>query len=210
MYRKFIPGAPEFSFKYPDTQISDKEAKPYFAGLMKTIPFAIQWLREYISASSDITAEQLDYSPESLKLVWKWYIQRVQVVPYVPELSSFSCDKRIPAQMAESLQQAILSLAPKKDLSGEGPETLVAISLYFAQTLIHTHDCLHWEIRKQKDRLYNRPVIAGFVGMYNPKFRPVYDPWEECGGVANRIATGIHSVDDLYNRYTFLAADIPV
>lgn len=210
MYRKSIQTDHVFSYKYPEEEITDAEAKRYFQELMESIPFALRWLKAYISESSDVKADQLDYSSESLKLVWKWYIQRVNVMPCETEYtSSFACDKSISPQISESLQQVLLHFAPKKKLTGESRETLVAISLYYAQTLIHSHNCLRWEIRKEKDYLHNRPVIAGFVDMYNARFRPVYDPYQVCAGLAAHIVTGIHSADDLYNHYSRVSADIP-
>lgn len=58
-------------------EMTNKEAKVYFQWYISKIDERIQYLQDYIK--NDGCSLELDFSPESLKSLWNWYIKKITI-----------------------------------------------------------------------------------------------------------------------------------
>ncbi|MBO4429419.1 MAG: hypothetical protein J5832_05645 [Clostridia bacterium] len=98
----------------------------------------------------------LDFTPESLIPLWKWFGPRI----YREEIPQEWYEERIAKQPVWARE-----FIKKEDLSRETKKILDDIATYFGETMRRNHsDKLHWDyVKKPKsDVSFNRPVLIGF------------------------------------------------
>ena len=59
--------------KRPFSSMSDAEAQEYFDWVMDVIPERMEYMREVCAKDLGIDKSELDFSPESLLLLGKWF-----------------------------------------------------------------------------------------------------------------------------------------
>lgn len=169
----------EYHLEYPPTGVDynswdKKTATAYFVWYLEQIPIRIDYLVNRISCDLNISTELLNLSPESLKIVWKWYI-KTAIIEKIPRnnLKKIYEDefyKLIGTNNFIDKQFSLNSLLIQRD-----------IGMYLAQVFLNECPSLSWTFKhdppkkKIKSVFNNQPVLTGFVGQDPPLyFEPIY------------------------------------
>jgi len=143
---------PPFHFK-SFYELSKKEAMDYFRWFLGEIPNRIRILNEYFEETSGLPKELLDYTPESLNVIWNWFSPKIRIVP----------------RTEEEIEEQKALVPPGTDIDPYKPsnETLAIafdIGIYFGETFRRNNNGIEWGVvTKPKSLFYvNRPVLRGF------------------------------------------------
>ena len=133
--------------------LSKEEALSYFDWFIGVIPERVELLRK--ACKSDGVGDILDYTPESLVPLWRWYLGDVQIVPISQEKHEAQL-AAAPDYLKENVRRYEIA----------GGYRLIAwdISIYFAECMLRACPTLRWGVVfKPKNYIHlNMPVLVGF------------------------------------------------
>ena len=183
----------------PFEKLSNQEAQEYFDWFISHVDERALYLRHKVAKSLQIKLESLDFSLESLTLIWKWFLQ-------VAELSK--TPKKVLDEMEKSLKGHEQSFID--DMINESKEELSAftkyvirdISMYVGKMFTKNHIAVTWgyHIDIEKDSFANMPQLVGFVDTkYNPPFEMEFEPIFMTEGQAANLFNHTQNENDLYN-----------
>ena len=134
--------------------LTEEEVEAYFRWYMKNVPERVAYVSEVCASELGITVEQLDCSPESLVLLWRWFLQRGKT-------------EGVPQTGANERQGDMSSFASRnqRQLSLETEYILRDIGMYFGETLRKHNPSLYWTYYSipEDDIFQNHPLIKGFI-----------------------------------------------
>ncbi|MNX53138.1 hypothetical protein D3C86_838290 [compost metagenome] len=133
-------------------EMSKQEAKRHFEWFVQEVPYRLELLEGLFNSQFNIA---LDYTTESLSLVWDRYKTMISKVPLSKE--ELNDINKLPEWIRESVN--------KWKLSTDTLALLVDVSIYFAQVfLLKYPKQLQWGFvtSPRKYVSINRPVITGF------------------------------------------------
>lgn len=187
-----------------------REAKAYFNWFMQIKEERIQYLRTKCAEALNCSVEELDFSRESLVLIWRFFlsIATIEEMPPDEPIEAFMS----PRLIKQGITPESLFGRPEKRLTHFTEMLLIDVGMYYGETLVRNHPCLKWELHRGKDVNFNRPVISGFVDLYNPKYHPRVNPLS-CGrGAAMVLLTKVPRAeveDALVQGYDYNSMDVP-
>lgn len=164
--------------------LSPEEAQQYFNWYMEKLPERVAYVSQVCARELHIPAKQLDCSPESLVLLWRWLRRRART-----ELSPCPGD---PKRMVLTAQTELL---------------LLDVGMYLGETLQRNVLGLKWSYytEPKKDFFCNHPLLEGFVDMTSGKpFHAVFEPIHMAKVQATKLlrhASGTHDLLDLYELW---------
>ena len=141
------------------------EAKKHLEWYLNQIPERLELLSNAFEFTSGEAKENLDYSVESLRILWEWFIPQVITEPKTTaELEKEA--KFLPGRKSRNLERlSIGTLAIAMD-----------IAIYLAEVFIKTCKNVNWGLAKSRSKNYinyNRPVLLGFMaGKYEDELNP--------------------------------------
>lgn len=148
----------------PFEEMKKREAKKYFSWFMTQIDVCIDELNQMIRDENFV----LDFTPNSLGPLWKWFLDNMIIVPRNKE--EYEEDVR---------RRGGCSKYVRRDYFSE--KTLQKgriIGIYFAETLRKNNENLYWDIAKGGKKMFsvNEPVIygictEGFCPFFDPRFQ---------------------------------------
>ena len=170
-------------------KLSKSKAKQHFEWYINQIPSRLNLLHDYYSESCK-TKNQLDFSKQSLVLIWDWYIKNVELIEKLN--SEIEGEKAIiPNWMHETITQT--KIATKwKSIAHD-------IGLYFATSLIKGNNSLKWDIVYTPKNFIsvNKPIVSGF----NSKL--ILDPAIIINNLSNKCIDNSADKEDLLNIYNY-------
>lgn len=132
----YEPMEPPFSVTcFADLEVNEAEA--YFEWFVSEIPKRMQQLREYFHSSGGGEGA-LDFSPESLKCLWEWFLNsqldwipksKEQFEEEIRRVASGYLRKRMLENPIYKYELSPLSKALKKD-----------IGIYVGEVFVHNHE----------------------------------------------------------------------
>ena len=133
--------------------LNKKEAKRYFDWFIGIIPERIAMLRRAVI--EDGIGDILDFTPESLVPLWRWYLTEVEI----EELSQEEYESRL-ASVPEYIREHV----DKYEIAHGYRLIAWDISIYFAECMLKACPKLSWGIVfKPKNYVsVNRPILVGF------------------------------------------------
>jgi hypothetical protein len=145
----------------PFELMTQKEAETYLNWWIAETPKRIELLtRMYVNTGGK--KEDLDYSPESLKKLWAWFIpfckrQKKRKEDIDTEKSS------IPPHMRGDV------LISEEELHFASFRIAIDIAFYFSEVFLKNNSNLHWGLcTKPKNNVhYHKPIIIGFEKTVN-------------------------------------------
>ena len=138
-------------------EMTHDETEAYFSWFMGVIPQRIAYLSETCAAQLKCDRSELDMSPTSLCVLWRWFLQVMEVEEAPNSTSS----------------------RPQKQLTLQTEYILRDMGMYLGETFVLNHKSLHWGYYEtpRSDFFVNRPVITGFEDRrYTPPFKAVFEP----------------------------------
>ncbi|MCR5457867.1 MAG: hypothetical protein K6F14_07305 [Clostridiales bacterium] len=151
---------------YGFDEMTNKQAKQYFEWYMSVMEERIAYLEHYVN--NDGTTIKLDYSRDSLIVLWKWfetkiYLEEKPIEEYERELTE--------------TQECFREYVSKESLSIETKRIMSDVAVYYGETFRRCFPIdLHWDyVRGGRCHVsYHRPVLYGF-NTKNPRMD--FDPW---------------------------------
>ena len=142
-----------------------KEAEIYFNWYIAQIDERIEYLEKYIYTQCH--SIKLDFSVNSLIVVWDWYVKQITVEKYtLEELEEIA--QNYPEWTYESI------MSDNKKFSDKTLAICSDVAIYFAEVIRRNHkDYVSWGYftePKTYDSV-NEPVLLGFIGNQN------LNPW---------------------------------
>ena len=187
----------------PFDKLTKDEAKDYFEWFVSHVDERANYIRQLASEDLCIPIDILDYSPESLIVLWRWFLN-------VAEIS------KTPSKVLKSIRQELkANNEPKEfiedmirehraELSIFTKYLIRDIGMYVGKTLIMNNESLRWDYHTntKKDSFANIPQLFGvFHTDYNPPFEMLFDPLHFTEMQASNLLYDTQNEDDLYNVY---------
>lgn len=170
-------------------EMSKKEAQEHFDWYINEIPGRLELLKNAFEFTGGGDKKILDFSPESLKPLWSWFILQVKMIPKSKKEIEDEL-RKYPKWMKDQLGTHRVST-----------ETLAVgmdIAKYFAEVFIKNFSGVKWGlVTKPKSYVYvNRPVLMGFK--HNQM-----DPGNNVHVLTLKVADGEKNSDTLYDMYNY-------
>ena len=153
--------APEW-FKGVDL-LKPRQVNEFFEWYVKQSEERINILMEHCLKTTEGNL-RLDFTPESLIDLWKWYETQMELVEKDPEELRKEIENT-PVDFREDIS--------KTDFSNYTYALIIDIAFYFAEVMLRNNPTLHWGyITKPKNDINAKcPVLKGFS--YNQTLNPV-------------------------------------
>ena len=178
--------------------LSEEETDIYFKWFMEQIPVRIEYISQVCARELRIPIEYLDCSPESLRLLWKWFLKRAKTEPAIP---------------IKDMPPALVCSIPKKNrqLTLETEYIIRDIGTYLGETFRKNLPQIYWTYyTKPINSIFvNHPLLKGFVDV-SPGAPPEieFEPIHMAGIQARKILSNNANDTDLLNIYNIWAKKI--
>lgn len=175
--------------------MTSKQAQSNFDWFISKIPERTDYLTTRCSEDLKISRTCLDYTAESLTLIWKWFLQTARVEkPPKEELEKMKVTAKIFGESFINYEQ--FSVATKYIIRD--------IGMYTGQCFVLNYPILHWDFRtKPKNSIMvNKPLIAGFSTTYKGRTGELlFEPMQMVEVQAAKIFDKTQDDSDLCNIY---------
>lgn len=143
-------------------ELNKKQAEQFFDWFTDNIDNRLTILKEFIDDDKVL----LNYSPDSLIYLWKWF------EPYITTVQMSKKEILDEIKNRPSWMKDVI-LEDTREISSFTLAVGIDIAIYFAETFRRNNDGVHWGyIKKPKNHIsYNRPVLFGFVN--NKDLNPI-------------------------------------
>jgi hypothetical protein len=177
---------PPFTLKF--REMPKPELKSYFDWFMEMIPERIKILEKAVCDSSEYSSWHADYSPNSLKILGKWFVGQVETRTRTSEeLSSLKSGLSFPMDVNN------------KELTNKTFSLAMDIGMYFSQVVLTNLPGTKWNqiLKNVREADYGQPVIAGFGVVF---LNPVRILVTLAYGIASKKQDGSR-LHELYNTW---------
>jgi len=174
-------------------QLSEKKAEAYFLWFMERLPERVEYVSKVCAEELGIPREQMDLSPESLVLLWKWFRKRAKTEK-VPCAKKENGGRKFPDNVWKNDRQLTL----------ETEYILRDVGMYFGETFRKNipQVCWSYYTKPKRDFFVNRPLLKGFVDRsFDKPFDACLEPIHYAGVQASRILKNTSKDTDLLGIY---------
>lgn len=175
--------------------MTPKQAKENYEWFISKIPERMEYLRKRCADDLNISIEKLDFSPESLILVWRWFLKtaRIEKTP-----------KEALERMKEGAKLFGESFINREQFTVVTQFIMRDIGMYLGQAYALNYPQLYWHYYTKPKNEVNakQPVIAGFY--FKDSFTEgdaTINPVAFAEGAAGSIFDGIQKETDLYDLF---------
>ena len=185
----------------PFEQLNKTEAKLYFDWFISHVDERSEYIRERVSKGLNIPIESLDYSMESLILIWRWFLKIVELKK-TPKtvLNEIRRELKANGEPKEFIKDMIREHSV--ELSVFSRYVIRDIGMYVGKIFVTKFDTLRWDYHTdiKKDSFANMPQIFGFVNTnYDPPFEEQFEPIHYTEMQASNLLDHSQNENDLYN-----------
>lgn len=162
-------------------QLNEAEAAAYFDWFMEMVPQRVAYVSKVCAAELRIPEERMDCSPESLVLLWKWFLRRANTEP---------------------------DQSAGRKLTLETEYILRDIGMYLGETFRKNHPNIYWTYytKPSRDFFVNHPLLKGFIDMTSGKpFHACFEPIHMARIQAVKILKKEAAKTDLLHIYNIWA-----
>ena len=159
-------------------EMNKAEAQAYFDWFTSHVDERSEYLRKKVSEGLKIPMESLDFSMESLILIWRWFLENAELQK-TPKSVLRDLRKELKAngQPEEFIEYMIREHSA--ELSIFSRYVIIDIGMYVGKMFVTNFQTLRWDYYtdNKRDSFFNRPQIFGFVNFnYDPPFKQRFDP----------------------------------
>lgn len=189
-------------FSKPFIELSKKESQEYFDWFISHIDERSEYLKKKVSDGLGVPIKLLDYSLESLKPIWKWFLQMAETTKQ-PKVDSKQLEKALEGQ--PQIVRCMIE-DPGEVLSVFTEFVLRDIGMYVAKMFTSNYPVLKWTVKRMPKRYVhvNEPLIIGFIDdneNYPKPFHPDLEPIDLARTPAMKLIRNVQPHDDdLYNE----------
>jgi hypothetical protein len=137
-------------------QMNKKEAQQYFDWFMNQIPDRLNMLKEAFEFTGGGRKESLNFTEESLKELWAWFVPRIESVNKTKE------------ELEQEATRTVSWLKDKikdKKFSFGTMALIMDISIYVAEVFVRSYSQIRWGMITSPKSFVsvNRPILLGFI-----------------------------------------------
>lgn len=180
-------------------EMDSEEAKKYFEWYLSKIPERIEYLIKTCSEELQIPREYLDMSPESLKYIWKWFLQHIKIRK-VSKISLIALRFRLINHNRDYARFKIKRA--KEQMTLETEYMLLDISMYFGEMFVRNYTEIYWGYgRRSEVNSFSiiTPILYGFKDELDGSL--IMEPYYKIKMLALKFFDNAQKEDDLYNLY---------
>lgn len=169
----------------PHDAFDSDETYDYFQWYINIIPERIDYLIKVCAKDLKIEENKIDFSAESLLLIWKWFLNIAKT------------EKNENGHLIMDLQTEYIC----RD-----------IGMYFGEMFNTNFDSIYWSYYEapRTDVFVNKPLLKGFKdNCVSPPFDAVFEPIHMVRVQACKILKNRQNVDDLLKIYNIWVEKIP-
>ena len=177
--------------------MTPKQVKDNFEWFISKIPERIDYLINRCAKDLKVSVDKFDYSPESLKLIWRWLLKTVKI-------------EKVPKDQLDEMVKQWGHLGKESKMINYEQLTVASqfiirdIGMYLGEVYTNHFPTVTWGyFTKPKNNVFaNRPVLFGiFVKasdlLYNHPLEPIY----ATEGLALNVIDKKQSEMDLYDFF---------
>lgn len=175
------------------SKMTPKQARDNYDWFISKIPERMDYFRKKCTSDLNISINSLDYSFDSLVLVWKWFIKIARM-------------EKTPKEELEKMREGAMifgdSFLNYTQFTVATEYILRDIGMYIGQTFVTVYPQLHWHLvtKPKNDIDINQPVIAGFkVKIENSFYDATLNPISVATGQAANFYDNSQNENDVYN-----------
>lgn len=179
------------------------QAKKSFEWFMEHVPERLRYMRARCADDLKIEVGKLDYSAESLLLVWQWFLSTARL-------------EKTPKEEIEEMKKGSEifgeSYICRVRLSIASRYMLRDIAIYLGECFIRNSSVLEWsyDTRPKSDVYVNQPLIKGFIVTYQGKNGSArFAPIHMANVQAAKLYDHTQTQNDLFNIFKFWYQRIP-
>ena len=197
--KNYIPLVPPIDKPYID--MNKKEAQAYFDWYIAHIDERADYLREKVAEGLSLPIDSLDFSLESLKPIWRWFLSVAEITKTPKrELKLF---KKALKDYPQSFIDAIADESSGR-LSLFTKFVLRDIGMYAGKMFTTNYPALKWTFKTTPKNYIsvNEPLLVGFIDdnpTYPKPFHPDFEPIASAECCALNILDHTQHEDDFYN-----------
>lgn len=189
-YDVLVPKLDKSIFK-----LNEEETAAYFAWFMEQVPHRVAYVSSVCAKELRVPVEQMDCSPESLLLIWKWFRKRAKT-----EREILTEEKKKNSAYVNGMFRV------GRQLTLETEYIVRDVGMYLAETFRKNHPQIYWTYYTKPKRNFfvNHPLLKGFVDMTTGvPFYAEFEPIHMAGVQASKILSGRSKDTDLLDVYNF-------
>lgn len=180
----------------PIAEFNKYETDNYFNWFIEKIPERLDYLKFKCSTDLGIQEDLIDLSPESLIVIWDWFLKIVEI------------------EDNQNYNPGIFVSISNKQLTLESEYIIRDIAMYVGETFIRNVNGIKWSYNKppKMDVNDNMPLLAGFMfknckTLFKTKqvinnFQEVFEPVGMVRVQALKILDNTQNRNDLYNLFS--------
>jgi hypothetical protein len=164
--------------------LNEEEAADYYNWFVGRIPERVAYVSEICAKELHIPLERMDCSPESLVLIWKWFLKRAKTETIILSKE----EKNHPAFANGTFRN-------KHQLTLESEYIIRDIGMYLGETFRKNHPQIYWTYYTKPKRNFfvNHPLLKGFVSAESGiprelEFEPIHMARVQAASVLNHSA----------------------
>ena len=180
-------------------KMDEKEAANYFNWFLGHVDERSDYLIQRVSATLCISANELNFSLQSLIPIWHWFLSAVEVCE-TPKNVLNKMQKKIGRRNYEFANDMIR--ANSIELSPLSRYVIRDIGMYVGKMFVNNYNVLRWDYHTniKQDSFANIPQVFGFINCaYTPPFEMQFDPIHYVEMTASNIFDNTETKLDLYN-----------
>lgn len=173
--------------------LNEKEAALYFEWFMAMLPKRVAYVSRICTLELGISEDKMDCSPESLLLLWSWFLRRAKTEAVTYTEKRRNC-RTFPSSICKR----------ERKLTLETEYILRDVGMYLGETFCNNNPSLYWTYYTQprRDFFVNHPLLKGFVERtFGQPFEAGFEPIHMAGVQAAKIINRTAKESDLFNLY---------
>lgn len=181
-------------------ELNEQEAADYFAWFMEQVPGRVAYVSQICARELHISEEKMDCSPESLILLWKWFLRRAKTEPAI-HTNAEKGNKKIPSSVWNNERQLTL----------ETEYIIRDIGMYLGETFCKNNSNIYWTYytKPRRDIFVNHPLLKGFIDRTCDKpFEACFEPIHMTHVQAAKILKKASLDTDLFRIYNIWAGKV--
>lgn len=192
---------PPYGYNYYN--MTPKQARTQYAWFISVIPERVEYLKKRIADDLKVKTDLLDYSADSLKLLWEWFIGIARIEKTPPnELEKMKEGAKVFGESFINYEQfTVVTRYIMRD-----------IAIYIGESFVNNYPMLKWSYCDlPKNYVDSRePVISGFyIKDEFTEGEMFVNPMGIVVGAGSHFFTGKPNKNDIYNSYVDLIRWVP-
>ena len=197
--KNYIPLVPPIDKPY--IEMTKDEAQAYFDWYMEHIDERADYLREKVAEGLSLPLDSLDFSLESLKPIWKWFLSVAEITK-TPRSEIRLMKKALKGHPKSFIRS--MTADSKKRLGLFTKYVLRDIGMYAGKMFTTNYPSLNWTFKTTPKNYIsvNEPLLVGFIDddpSYPKPFHPDFEPISYAEYCALNILDNTQHEDDFYN-----------